>query len=97
MQWLRRFKPSTDTERHAPKPETAMKTLTPSQCPLCHEPNACAMEVAKATDQPVQRCWCVDAVFTPDLMERIPNNAKGMSCVCLQCVQLYAAADQKKE
>jgi hypothetical protein len=55
------------------------------------------MEVAKATDQSVQRCWCVDAVFTPDLMERIPNNAKGVSCICLQCVQLYAAADQKKE
>jgi len=31
------------------------------------------------------------------LMERIPDNAKGVFCVCLQCVQLYAAVDQKKE
>jgi len=72
-----------------------MNTLTPTQCPLCHRANACAMEVAKATGQPVQRCWCVDAVFTPALMAQIPDNAKGVACVCAQCAALPTATPQQ--
>jgi len=74
-------------QRHLPTTENAMKTLTPSLCPLCHEANACAMEWAKATGQAAPRCWCVDAVFTPALMAQIPEHAKGMSCVCARCAQ----------
>ena len=45
----------------------------------------CAMEVAKTTGKPLERCWCVDAVFTPELLESLPEAAKGKACVCAEC------------
>jgi hypothetical protein len=43
------------------------------------------MEVAKATGKPLERCWCVEAVFTSDLLESLPDDAKGKACVCAKC------------
>jgi hypothetical protein len=43
------------------------------------------MEIAKATGKPLERCWCVDAVFTPELLESLPEVAKGKACICAQC------------
>jgi hypothetical protein len=43
------------------------------------------MEIAKATGKPLERCWCVDAVFTPELLESLPEAAKGKACVCFNC------------
>lgn len=42
-----------------------MHPIDPTRCPICHEMNICAMEKAKATGSELERCWCVDAVFTP--------------------------------
>lgn len=47
------------------------------------------MEKAKATGSELERCWCVDAVFTPAVMNQVPKLAKGKACVCARC----AAAD----
>ena len=62
-----------------------MTTVGPSACPLCGAANQCAMEIAKATGKPLERCWCVDAVFTPELLESLPEAAKGKACVCFNC------------
>jgi hypothetical protein len=43
------------------------------------------MEIAKATGKPLERCWCVDAVFTPELLESLPEEAKSKACVCFNC------------
>jgi hypothetical protein len=43
------------------------------------------MEAAKATGKIPQRCWCMDAFFTPDLMDQVPDSAKGKACICAKC------------
>ena len=62
-----------------------MDAIDPAICPLCGSTNMCAMEVAKTTGKPLERCWCVDAVFTPELLESLPEAAKGKACVCFNC------------
>ena len=59
-----------------------MNAIDPAICPLFGSENMCAMEVAKATCKPLERCWCVDAVFTPELLESLHEAAKGKACVC---------------
>ena len=39
----------------------------------------CAMEVAKASGKPVERCWCVDALFKPEVLESLPEEARLVS------------------
>jgi hypothetical protein len=33
------------------------------------------MEMSKATDKETERCCCICAVFTPDVMNQVPNSA----------------------
>ena len=63
-----------------------METIDPTVCPLCGAPNQCAMEIVKATGKPVERCWCVDTVFTSELLESLNEEAKGKACVCFTCI-----------
>ena len=63
-------------------------------CPLCDKPNQCAMEIAKATGQPQEPCWCVNALFTPELLAKLPEEAKGQACICANCAA--EAAQQRK-
>jgi hypothetical protein len=62
-----------------------MKDIDPTRCPVCHEPNVCAMEMAKASGTKPEHCWCFDAVFTPAVMDLVPDQAKGKACVCATC------------
>ena len=59
-----------------------MNTIETSRCPICHELNVCAMENAKATGTNPERCWCMDAVFTPAVMDQVPEQARGKACIC---------------
>ena len=54
-----------------------MNTVDPTRCPICHEPNVCAMEKAKAIGSKPERCWCMDAVFTPTVMDQVPAQQFG--------------------
>jgi len=45
------------------------------------------LKTAKATGTKLQRCWCMDAVFTPAVMDLVPDQAKGKTCVCAKCVE----------
>jgi len=62
-----------------------MNTIDPTRCPICHEPNVCAMEKAKVTGSKPERCWCMDAVFKPEVMDLVPDQAKGKACLCAKC------------
>ena len=62
-----------------------MNQIDPTRCPICGEPNVCAMEKAKVTGSKPERCWCMDAVFTPEVMDLVPDQAKGKACVCAKC------------
>ena len=66
-----------------------MDTIDPTLCPICHEPNVCAMEKAKATGTKPERCWCMDAVFTPAVMGQVPDAARGKACICAKCASQF--------
>ena len=56
-----------------------MNTIDPTRCPICQEPNVCAMEVAKATGQPIAECWCVNVSFSAELLAKVPAAAQNNS------------------
>lgn len=81
--WKKTARANACLLRHHPVPR--MTSIDPTICPVCGNVNRCAMEIAKATGQPVGRCWCVDAVFDPSALEKIPQSARGVACVCAAC------------
>ena len=57
-----------------------------SRCPLCGQPNLCAMEQARLTGQPAnQPCWCTQANFSAELLSRVPEAARRQACICARC------------
>ncbi|MEJ7688568.1 MAG: cysteine-rich CWC family protein [Variovorax sp.] len=56
-----------------------------SRCPLCGEANRCAMAVARETGAPQPPCWCLEAEFSPALLDRVPAAARGRACICARC------------
>ena len=57
-------------------------------CPLCGQPNHCAMAVdPNATD-----CWCESVIFPEELLAQIPENAVRKTCVCQECLEKYHAS-----
>ena len=71
-----------------------MDAIDPAICPLCGSANMCAMEVAKATGKTVERCWCVDAMFTAELFRALPEDAKGKACICAECASLSGVTNE---
>jgi len=66
------------------------KVIDPSKCPICGESNQCAQEIAKATGTPPERCWCMTATFSPEVLDRVPVEAKNKACICSKCVSATA-------
>ena len=62
-------------------------SLEPSRCPLCGQANQCAMEVERATGIEQPPCWCTQANFSKELLERLPAEARGQACICAACAQ----------
>lgn len=56
-----------------------------SLCPLCGEPNRCAMEVEKATGAQQPPCWCTQVAFTADLLAKVPAQKQQLACICAKC------------
>jgi len=54
-------------------------------CPICKAPNIYAIERARLTGNQSERCWCFSAVISEDLLEQVPDETKGVSCVCVKC------------
>ena len=59
--------------------------MNPSLCPLCGQPNRCAMEVEKETGLQQPPCWCTQADFSADLLAALPEEAQGVACICAAC------------
>lgn len=56
------------------------------RCPLCGQPNLCAMEQARLTGQPeCGPCWCTQATFGADLLAKVPEPVRSKSCICARC------------
>ena len=60
--------------------------IDPSCCPLCGQPNQCAMRQAQATGQIPAPCWCMTEKFSDDLLARVPQAAQNRACICQRCV-----------
>ncbi len=72
---------------------TAPTRPDPTRCPLCGQPNLCAMEMARATGTQPGPCWCTDLRFDPTVLDRIPAAARRLACVCQACASRAPAAD----
>lgn len=64
--------------------------IDPNLCPLCQQPNQCAMEVEQAIGVKQPPCWCSQAKFEAALLSRIPEHARGKACLCNACAQAEA-------
>jgi hypothetical protein len=53
--------------------------IDPQRCPVCGHPNECAMVAGKGV------CWCFNERISPEVMERIPQEARGIACLCSEC------------
>jgi hypothetical protein len=62
---------------------TALPLYAPL-CPLCGQPNGCAVSLAGTFDV---ACWCTDAKFSASLIDAIPADLKGKACICRFCAQ----------
>ncbi|PUE51917.1 cysteine-rich CWC family protein [Limnohabitans parvus] len=65
--------------------------LDPCRCPLCGQPNACAMAMPQACDAASGPCWCTRVQFSADLLKQVPEAARNKACICAACV---AASEQ---
>jgi hypothetical protein len=62
--------------------------IDPKCCPICGQPNDCAMEVAKSQGLAVaESCWCMTASFSPELLANLPESLLGKACICANCAR----------
>lgn len=61
--------------------------IDPTLCPLCGQSNACANQLARATGVAQPPCWCTTATFTPELLARVPAEARRLACICEACAR----------
>lgn len=70
-----------------------MTDSDPLHCPLCGRPNRCGQADPASRDQP---CWCFSAEIAAEALQRIPEAARGRSCLCADCARgaTRATSDQ---
>lgn len=55
------------------------------KCPICGKDNSCGM----LNGVPHEECWCTKVKVEKEMLEAIPEEYKGLSCICLNCISLY--------
>lgn len=53
----------------------------PSRCPLCGQPNQCAMAAGLAPES----CWCMTAPIAPGALDALHEAERGQRCICQAC------------
>lgn len=76
-----------------PTLQTMSASLNPSHCPLCGQPNQCAV----AAGLPAESCWCMQTQIAPQALERLPAEQRGQACICPTCGQVTVANGQPDE
>jgi hypothetical protein len=61
------------------------REVDPARCPLCGEPNQCAL----AADPSASECWCDSKTFPRELFAHLPNEAIRRVCICQKCLERY--------
>lgn len=52
-----------------------------TRCPLCGEANRCAVAAGRAPET----CWCMSVSIGPEVLAKIPPEARGSVCICPRC------------
>ncbi|MBA4255733.1 MAG: hypothetical protein C0445_07655 [Polaromonas sp.] len=66
----------------------------PGCCPVCGQPNQCAMELARQTGAAsTEPCWCTQVNFSAELLARVPAQAQGLACICARCARAAQASE----
>jgi hypothetical protein len=55
--------------------------VDPRRCPLCGGPNDCGIAAGAST------CWCFTTEIPSDVRDRIPPEARDLSCICRACAE----------
>ncbi len=61
--------------------------VNPCLCPLCGQENRCAMEMERSTGVKQEACWCTTALFSQELLAKVPPEAAGTACICAACAR----------
>ncbi|CAN7412274.1 cysteine-rich CWC family protein [Acidovorax facilis] len=68
----------------SPSPSASSATDAPaaSVCPLCGQPNLCAI----AAGQPSESCWCMaPGTVAPEALAALRPEQRGKTCICPAC------------
>jgi hypothetical protein len=73
------------------------EAIDPTRCPLCGQPNRCAMEIERETGTAPGACWCAQVEFASELLARVPVAVRGRACICAACAaaELHRDAAQR--
>ncbi|MFD2755012.1 cysteine-rich CWC family protein [Comamonas terrae] len=66
---------------HVQNRYTVSTTASSLNCPLCGQPNRCAI----AAGLPAESCWCMRAEIPRQALARIPEPQRGKACICPAC------------
>ncbi|WP_390904827.1 cysteine-rich CWC family protein [Vibrio rarus] len=58
--------------------------INEQRCPFCQELNAC-------TAKSLMPCWCQNIHIPAELLQLLPTQFQGKSCICLSCITAYKA------
>lgn len=59
--------------------------MNPTLCPVCGQPNRCAMELERESGVKQPPCWCTQVDFSQELLAQVPPAARGTACICAGC------------
>lgn len=62
-----------------------MTEIMANQCPICSNDNTCG----NLTSKPNEQCWCREEHFSKEILDMIPVEQLGKSCVCKKCLDKY--------
>lgn len=67
------------------------QVINPCLCPLCGQPNHCAMEQARTCGEQAP-CWCTREQFSAQLLQQLPDTHRDKACICQACVRASHAS-----
>ena len=53
-----------------------------NSCPFCHKSNSCGV----SAETP---CWCFNTIIPEGLLNLLPTQFEGTSCICFSCIQAF--------
>lgn len=70
------------------RPREGAMALDPNLCPLCGGANECAMAAGQGE---ANSCWCWSISVAVATLERVPEAARAIACVCRRCADAGAS------